>query len=148
MTSRGIGTASKATWVGLLGVVLLSAAAALAGLLEVLFVPLRNGTVLVPVVIMFAVLGNIAFARLARWLVDTTAAAVAPFVCWLVVVLGLAMTPRAEGDVLISAGGREQWVFYGMLLGGAAAGIAAVVLTAEPRSSPARASGAGSSRYR
>lgn len=111
------------------GVLLLCGCAVLAGVLEVLFVPLHAGRALVPVSVLFAVLGNVAFPRLARNLIDSTGAILAPFLVWLLAVLILAMTPRPEGDVLVSGAGGEQWVFYGVLLGGSIVGTVSVVLS-------------------
>jgi hypothetical protein len=116
-----------------LGVVLLCGCAALAALLELLLVPLRIGTTLVPVTVLFALAGNVAFPRLAHVLIASPAAALAPFLAWLAPMLILSMTPRPAGDVLVRGGGGEQWVFYGVLLGGAVAGTATVVLSAPSR---------------
>ena len=123
----------RANLLGALGLLLLCAVAVLSALLEVLLVPLRDGTWLVPVAVLFALAGNVALPRLARAFVDTTAAMAAAFLSWLLPVLILALTPRPEGDVLIRAGAGEQWVFYGVLLGGAVAGTATLVLHGAPR---------------
>jgi hypothetical protein len=144
--TRAVDGAPAGGWLNLLGVVLLSAGAALAGALEVFLVPLRLGSVLVPIAVVGALVGNRALPRLARWLIDTTTASVAPFVCWLVPVFVLAMTPRPEGDVLIRSGGGEQWVFYGVLLGGALVGGVTIVLLSGPARPPMRQPPAGSSR--
>jgi hypothetical protein len=56
----------------------------------------------------------------------------APFLCWLLPVLVLALLPRPEGDVVVQGGGGQQWAFYGLLLGGCVAGFATVVLTGPP----------------
>jgi hypothetical protein len=104
-------------------------AAWLAGLIEVLLVPVYIGSVLVPVTILFGLATSVALPRLARAAVPSTAAAVLPFLVWLFTVVWLAMTPRAEGDVLVRAGVGEQWVFYGLLLGGTIAGTVTVVFT-------------------
>lgn len=111
-------------------VVVACAAAVLAGVLEVLLVPLRSGTVLLPVAILMSLGGNVIFPLIARKAYDTAAATVAPVVCWLVTVVALAMAPRPEGDVLVRGGNGEQWVFYGVLFGGVVAGCATAVLTA------------------
>jgi hypothetical protein len=101
----------------------------LAGLIEVLLVPVYIGSVLVPATVLFGLVTNVALPRLARVAVPSTAAAVLPFLIWLITVVWLAMTPRAEGDVLVRAGVGEQWVFYGLLLGGTIAGTTAVVFS-------------------
>lgn len=110
------------------GVVLLCGCAVLAALLEVLFVPLYSGPVLVPIVVIFAIAGNIVLPRLARGLVDTALAAVLPFLSWLIVVVVLGMVPRPEGDVILPGGGAVEWVAYGVLFGGAVAGTVTSVL--------------------
>jgi hypothetical protein len=63
-------------------------------------VPLRIGSVPIPVSVLLAVLGNVALARLAgRWTGSVAAAAVPP-VLWLVVVIVLSL-PRSEGDLIV-----------------------------------------------
>ncbi len=135
--------ASAATGLDWLGVVLLCAAGALAGLLELLLVPLYAGSVIIPVAVLLAVLTNFVLPRLARGLVPSAAAAIAPFLLWLVVVLGLSVITRPEGDVLLP-GGSLQWVSYGLLLGGGLAGVIGVVTSAPPP--PQRAGTPGSRR--
>ena len=112
------------------GLVLLCVVAALAALLELLIVPLYDGGTIVPVTVLFGVVGNIALPRLARSFADRTGAMVAVFAAWLLPLVVLAMTPRAEGDVLVRAGGSEEKVFYALLLGGLVAGVATIVLAA------------------
>jgi hypothetical protein len=118
-----------------LGLLLLCACGALSSLLELSLVPLYSGGALVPVTVLFGVVGNVALPRLARVFVDRPSAMAAPFVCWLVPLVLLALTPRPEGDVFVPGGGNVQFVFYGLLLGGIAAGIATMVLSA-PRPGP------------
>lgn len=108
--------------------VLLCAAAALAGLLEVLFVPFYIGSVLTPVVVPIALVTNYVWTRLGYTLVRTTTGAVAPFVCWVIPVLGLALFPRPEGDVIVIGGGGQQWVYYGLLLLGCLSGFVSIVI--------------------
>lgn len=112
--------------------VVLCVTALLSGVLEVLFVPLYVGSVLVPVVVLFAIGGNVLLPYLGRTLVPTSAGTLAPFLSWLIPVLGLALFPRPEGDVLVPGGGGQQWTFYGLLLGGCVAGFISIVLTAGP----------------
>ena len=83
------------------GLVLLCAAALLAGVLEVLFVPFYVGSGLVPVVLPIAdrdATGTGCGSDTSGC--ATTAGAVAPLVAWVVPVLGLTTFPRPEGDVL------------------------------------------------
>jgi hypothetical protein len=111
-----------------LGVTLLALSGALAALLETLLVPLYVGSVIVPVSILLAVLSNVALPRLARSLVPRTAAAFAPFLAWLIVVIGFGVFTRPEGDVVLpgSPTGAEL-VTYGLLGAGVIAGTATVV---------------------
>jgi hypothetical protein len=118
-------------WVG---VATLCGCAALAGLLALFLVPLYAGSVLVPVAVLIALVTNVALPRLARTLIDTTAASVLPFVCWLIVVVGIGVVTRPEGDVVLpGGGGGQQWVAYGVLLGGALAGALTVALSSGQR---------------
>jgi hypothetical protein len=119
--------------VGWAGLLLLCVAAALAALLELLIVPLYDGGTIMPVTVLFGIVGNVALPRLARALADRTGAMVAVFAAWLLPLVLLAMTPRAEGDVLVRAGGAEEKVFYALLLGGLVAGVATIVLAPMPR---------------
>jgi hypothetical protein len=116
-----------------LGVVVLAACGALAGLLEALLVPLYSGSALVPVSVLFAVAGNVALPRLARTLVPRTAAALAPFIAWLIVVVGFGAIGRPEGDVILPGSPLSlEVVTYAVLLGGALAGTVTVVLMSPP----------------
>jgi hypothetical protein len=110
-------------------VALLCLCALLSGVLEVLFVPSYIGTANAPFVILFAVVGNLALPRLAHGVAPTTTGAVAPVLAWLGPVLALTLIARPEGDVLVAGSGGQPAVFYGLLLGGAAAGFVSIVLT-------------------
>ena len=118
--------------------VLLCLCAVLAAVLELLLVPLRAGTALVPVSVLFAVAGNVAFPRLASAFGERAGLLAAPFVAWLAPIVLLALTVRPEGDVLIPGGGGEQWVYYGSLLAGGIAGLVTIATTAPPRAAPPR----------
>jgi hypothetical protein len=122
------------SWVG---VALLCGCAVLSGLLALFLVPLYAGSVLVPVAVVVALASNVALPRLARTLVETTAATVLPFVFWLLTVIIVGVLPRPEGDVVLPGGGGGlQWVSYGVLLGGALAGTVTVATSGARR--PAR----------
>jgi hypothetical protein len=109
--------------------------AALSALIEAFLVPLYAGTVIVPVAVVLALAGNIAFPRLARALVPRTVVTVVPVLAWLAVMF-VFLAGRPEGDVAFPGSPTAAvWVFYGTLFGGVLAGIAAVV-TATP--APAR----------
>jgi hypothetical protein len=106
----------------------------LAGVLALFLVPLYAGSVLVPVAVVVAVASNVALPRLARTLVETTAATVLPFVFWLLAVIIVGVLPRPEGDVVLPGGGGAlQWVSYGVLLGGALAGTVTVAMSGTRR---------------
>jgi hypothetical protein len=117
-------------WVG---TVVLAACGALAALLETLLVPLYDGSVIVPISIVLAVLTNIVLPRLVRALVPRTGVAAAPFLAWLVVVVGFGLLTRPEGDVVLPGSPASiEYVIYGVILGGAAAGVATLVLMTPP----------------
>lgn len=122
---------------GALGVAVLTATGALAALLETLFVPLYAGTVVVPVAVVAAVVGNVVLPRLSRSLVPRTFAGAAPFAAWLVVVVGFGVFGRPEGDVILPGGGPGGVVFvtYGVLLGGTLAGAVTLVTMPGPAGS-------------
>ena len=126
------------------GVVLLCLGAVLAGLLESLLTPLYAGTHVVPVAVLAAVVSNIAVPRLSCTLVPTLLATFLPFLAWLVVLIGFGIVARPEGDVILP-GGAVQWVSYGVMLGGALAGVATVV-TVVPARPPRPAAQDGSVR--
>lgn len=134
--TRPVPTGPPATGPGPLdwaGVVLLCACAALAALLELAFIPLYAGSIVVPVVVAGALVGNVVLPMMARGLVGSTAGALVPFLTWLVVVLIFGVLfPRPEGDVLLP-GGSLTWVSYGVLLGGTLAGTLTIVLGSTPR---------------
>ncbi|MGI8882264.1 MAG: DUF6113 family protein [Jatrophihabitans sp.] len=109
-----------------LAVALLIACAALSGLLEAMLVPVRAGTVIVPVSVVLAVLTNVGLPVLAWWAARATVAAVLPFAAWVVVVLLLSQS-RPEGDVLLPGGKTGlTYVSYGLLLAGFISGIATI----------------------
>lgn len=81
------------------GALVVVAAAALA-VLECFLVPLRAGTVPLPLSVPLAMAGNVVLARLAGGLTGRPVVGVLPPVLWLAVVLVLA-APRAEGDLIV-----------------------------------------------
>lgn len=109
-----------------LSVAVLVACAALSGLLEAMLVPVRAGTVIVPVSVVLAVLTNVGLPMLAWWSARAMVAAVLPFAGWVLVVLLLSQS-RPEGDVLLPGGKTGlTYVSYGLMLGGFIAGIGTV----------------------
>jgi hypothetical protein len=94
-------------------------------LVEVFWLPLRVGPVLVPVSIAAAVAGNLLLPRLAvRWSGSRLAAALTG-VAWIVVVVA-GMIRRPEGDLLITGGGATGVVNLAFLLAGVLAAAYAV----------------------
>jgi hypothetical protein len=109
----------------------------LTALYEVMFVPIRMGTVLVPVAVVLAVGTNIVLPYLSHRLTGSVAGALPPVIAWIVSVGALSST-RPEGDVLLPGGGGVQFVSYGVLLGGLLAGLLTVALIAGSASSGER----------
>ena len=114
---------------GVGGVAIVCACALLASLLELMFVSYYVGSTVMPVSLLFAVVGNVAFPRLARAFVDSLASMAAPFVAWLLPMFVLAALTRPEGDVLVPGGGAVEKVYYAVLGLGFVAGLATVMLT-------------------
>jgi len=100
-------------------------AGVLSAALEVLLVPLYIGSTPIPVSVVFAVVGNVALVRLARTVVSSSRLVVLPVVGWMVVILAASVSTD-EGDVLLPAG-PSQWISYGLLFGGAIAGLVAAM---------------------
>jgi hypothetical protein len=116
------------------GIALITLCALGAGVLEVLFVPLYIGSVVLPIAVVFSLWSNIALPRMAYRLVPTMIACALPFLGWLVVVIGFGVVGRPEGDVILPGGtDAVHWVSYGVMLGGALAGTISVVTAVPPR---------------
>jgi hypothetical protein len=119
-------TPGVAEWVG---VALLCACAVLSALLELLFVgQFYIGTMIVPVVVIVAIVGNVLLPVWGFRIVHRISGAVLPVLSWLIPILVLSMYTRPEGDLFVIAEFHQQWVFYGLLLLGAGAGFATVVV--------------------
>ncbi len=117
-----------------LGVALLIGCGLLSGLLETLLVPLYLGSTVFPVAIVMALVGNVVLPYLAHALVPRAMAAVAPILAWLIAVVGFGGTGRPEGDVILPGSPSSlQFVTYGVIIGGFAAGAAAVIWLTTPR---------------
>jgi hypothetical protein len=118
------------------GVVAVAVAGWLA-LVEVFWLPLRVGGVLVPVSVVAAVAGNLLLVGWAhRWSGSRVVAAL-PAVVWLVVALA-ASQRRPEGDLLIVGGGLSGVVGLAFLLLGVVAAAFAVGRALGPRRGTAR----------
>ena len=129
-------------------------AAAWLALVEVFWLPLRAETVLVPVSLVAAVVGNVVLVQGVHQLSESRAIAVLPAVTWIVVAVA-ATFRRPEGDLLITAAGDLGILGLLFLLCGVVAAAVAVgrVLEAprRPVSSPVTAqhragSGTGGAR--
>jgi hypothetical protein len=79
---------------------LIAVAAVALTVLECFLVPLRIGSVPVPVAVPLAMAGNVLLPRLAARQTGALAGVVLPPVLWLVVVIVLSV-PRAEGDLIV-----------------------------------------------
>jgi hypothetical protein len=126
------------------------ALAAWLAVVEVLWLPLRIGGLLVPVSVVAAVVGNVVLVDLVLRCTTSRAVALLPAFTWVAVAAAASMR-RPEGDLLIIGSGALGAVGLAfLLLGGLAAAVAmARVLAARPpaRISPAPAgSGTGGAR--
>ena len=93
------------------------AAAAWLALVEVFWLPLRVGDVLVPLSIVAAVAGNLLLPRLALRVSGSRVVAALTGIVWLVVVVA-AMIRTTEGDLVITGGGTTGVVNLAFLLFG------------------------------
>jgi hypothetical protein len=102
-------------------------------LVEIFWLPLRIGGVLVPVSVLAAVVGNLLLVDAAHRVSRSRVVGALPAVVW--VVLGLlASQQRPEGDLLIIGGGAAGYVNLAFLLLGAVSAMAAVGrLVSRPR---------------
>ena len=108
------------------GMVLYLLVAVLAAVLEVLLVPVRVGTVVVPVTVVLAAVTMVALPALASGATGRTLGAFVPVGAWIVTVVVLSQA-RPEGDVLLLGSAPLVYVTYAMLAIGAVCGIATVV---------------------
>jgi len=120
-------------------------------MVEVFWLPLRMGGVLLPISVVVAVVGNLLLPRLALRLSGSRLVAALTGVAWLVVVVA-AMIRRPEGDLLITGGGATGVVNLAFLMLGVLAAAFAVGralggprrLPVSPRETPvARPAGSG-----
>jgi hypothetical protein len=108
------------------GVVLFAAIALLAAVIEVVLVPVRIGTAVIPVAVLLAALSNVALPLMTRRIVDNALVSALPVGAWLVATVLLAGS-RPEGDVLIPGTAPLEYVFYAMVLVGLVCGMTTVV---------------------
>jgi hypothetical protein len=108
-------------------------------LVEVLWLPLRAGPVLLPVSVVAAVVGNALLVTLAARVSGSRVVGVLPAVAWLAVVLR-ASVPRPEGDLLLVGGGTLgvlTLVFLGLGVVSALAAVGRMLGTATRGRRPA-----------
>ncbi|TQN37385.1 hypothetical protein FHU33_4036 [Blastococcus colisei] len=84
-------------------------------LVEVFWLPLRVGGLVVPLSVVAAVVGNLMLPAAALRLSGSRLVAVLPAVVWLVVAIG-AMTRRPEGDLVMTGGGATGVVNLAFLM--------------------------------
>jgi hypothetical protein len=109
--------------------------------LESLLVPLYVGSLIAPVAVVLALASNVALPWLANTLVQSAPARLAPFLTWLIVMVGFGVLARPEGDVILPGSPSDVvWVTYAALLGGALVGTVTMVwLAPPPATKPPRA---------
>lgn len=116
-------------------------------LVEVFWLPLRIGGVLVPLSVLAAVVGNLMLIGAAQRLSGSRVVAVLPGLVWLVVAVA-AMMRRPEGDLVLTGGGATGTINLLFLLLGvtaAAFGIGRALAGPRRRPLPAGPDGATSS---
>jgi hypothetical protein len=111
--------------------------AAWLALVEVFWLPLRVGGVLVPVSIVVAVVANLLLPAAALRLSGSRLVAVLPAVIWLVVAVG-AMVRRPEGDLVMTGAGASGVVNLAFLLFGVLAAAFSVGRVLGTRRPPVR----------
>lgn len=112
------------------GYLIFALAGVLTAIYEVLLVPTRWGSTLIPLAPLLAIIGNVGLPIVARQLTHTAVSAVPPVIGWFVTIFVLA-SARPEGDVLLPAG-KTAWVSYGLLICGALAAIGTLALGEQP----------------
>jgi hypothetical protein len=133
--SKGNSSGERAPgWVLLtVDLAILSACAALSAMLAALLVPLRWGTVIVPVSVLIAVASTVGLILLAWHAVRSVALSAIPFAIWVVTVLALSQA-RPEGDVLLPGGQTGVvYVVYATMLGGFIAGLVTIFILSSRR---------------
>jgi len=112
-------------------------------LVEVFWLPLRIGGVLVPLSVLAAVVGNLLLVAAAHRLSGSRVVAVLPALVWLAVAVA-AMIRRPEGDLVMTGGGAAGTINLGfLLLGVTAAAFGVGRALAGPRRQPLPASADG-----
>lgn len=94
---------------------------AYSAVVETLLVPLRVGTVRLPLAVLFAAAANVGMIYFARWVTRSRLAAVLPGIAWFAVVMA-AGSRTTEGDMVLVG---DDLVALALLLVGSAAVAAA-----------------------
>ncbi len=111
----------------LAALVVYSLVAAAAAAIEVLLIPLRIGTTIIPVTVLLGGATTVLVPILARRVCDTFAASLLPVLAWSVVVIGSSVTGPG-GDVLVPGGTTALvTVFYAFVAVGFVAGVAGII---------------------
>lgn len=115
--------------VRIFAVVLFTLLGAMSAMLEILLVPLYIGSVIFPVTLVIALIGNLALPRALRFIVGSTGLGALPFVAWAIVILIVGFYPDAMGDVLLPGYGDGQYVGGALLVVGLTAGAFSLYTT-------------------
>jgi hypothetical protein len=111
----------------LAGSVVYCAVGVLSGVIEVLLIPLYLGSVIFPITVLIAIIGNVLLPHLVHSLVDWRWAIAAPFIGWLVAVIALSYFNANGGTVLVPGYGQAQYVGLALIFIGTLAGFIGVV---------------------
>jgi hypothetical protein len=111
----------------LAGSVVYCAVGVLSGVIEVLLIPLYIGSVIFPITVLIAIIGNVLLPHLVHSLVDWKWAISAPFVGWLLAVIALSYFNNSSGTVLVPGYGQGQYVGLALFFIGTLAGFIGVV---------------------
>jgi hypothetical protein len=104
-------------WARWLGGLLVAVGSVQAAVLEAFYLPLRVGTLILPVSVLAAVVLNVTLPRLMYLATGSRRAGVVPGALWLLVVLLLSLG-RPEGDVIVPGNGLgAALLFLGALAG-------------------------------
>ncbi|NEK57960.1 hypothetical protein GCU56_08755 [Geodermatophilus sabuli] len=137
---------NRRAWARLPAGLLVVAVAAELALVEVFWLPLRVGGVLVPASPVAAVAGNLLLVPLAFRLTGSRLVAAAPALVWLVIAVAGSLR-RPEGDLLVTGGGAAGFVNLAfLLLGVIAAAFAVGRVMAAPVTARRTGSGTGGAR--
>ena len=127
---------APATGVDWVSFVLICAIAVFSALLELMLIPLYIGSIIIPISVVGAIASNVVLPWWGHRTIGRGLGAVLPVVCWLIVILGLSVVTRPEGDIFVSAAFNQNWVYYGVILLGAVAGFTTVLRATNPAPAP------------